>query len=324
MTELAIPESDHVEVELAGRGIVMVPQEMIAKFPALNPELDLAELLEGALGQGGELRLSDLTRIKVPSAELKRLMVPDENGEPTPVAELTGIPVAQTSRRSFWVEKTVSGKAPDCKSNDTIHGIGLYGRGSEGNPSGLCEKCPMAARGSADTGTEASACKEQKLLFLLTDRELLPLMVVIPSGSLKSARTFGVGLATRGILGPPRPEMGINPRTGKPKRASQWLAIEVGIGLEQKTNPAGQDYNSMTFKQVRKLSPGEMEVISVYGLFIDEMIAKQADQLDQVAADVAGGGAGVSAEERYDGEGELLDDEALVDGVTVPGTGSRR
>lgn len=316
-TDLAIPDTDSVEVELAGRGVVMIPTAMIERFPALNPELDMADLLEDALG-GGELKLSDLTKLKVPSAELKRLMVPDEDGEPQPVAELVGIPVAQTARRSWWSDPQPSGKAPECSSNDLIHGVGTYGPDSAENPSGLCENCPMAQQGSMTLiapqrgETKASACKEQRLLFLLTDRELLPLMVIIPPGSLPNHKEFGVSLAKRGILGPTRPELGLNER-GRAKRASQWLAVEVALTLEQKTNPAGQDYNMIKFKQVRKLTPGEQEVISVYGLYFDNMIAKQADSLTDVAAEAAGGSSSTARDGVID-----VDDEDLIDDVDIP------
>jgi hypothetical protein len=291
MTELATTGSDTVEIELANRGTLVIPSAMIEAYPALNPALDLDDLLEGALGPGGELRLSDLTKIKVPSAELKRLMVPDEDGEPAPVAELHGVVVAMTSRRSWWPDATPSGKPPSCSSRDLEHGVGEYGPGSAENPSGKCADCPMSQPGSMSLINpqregNASACKEQRLLFVLTDRELLPMMLIVPPGSLQGHKKFGVGLAKRGVVGPIRPEAGTT-ASGRPARASAWLAVELGISLEQKTNATGQDYNALVFKQVRKLSAAEQEVISVYGMQIDELIAKQADALDTVAADAA-------------------------------------
>lgn len=321
-TDVAIPDADSVEIELAGRGILAVPTSLIENYPAVNPELDLADLLEGALGPGGELRLADLTRIKVPSADFSRLMVPDDDGEPQPTPELRGIPVAMASRRSWWPDTNPSGKPPECSSRDLENGEGRYGPGSEENPTGKCESCPMSQIGSMkliDSRREgnASACKEQRLLFLLTDRELLPLMLIVPPGSLQNHKRFGVGLAKRAVMGPVRPELGKS-STGRPQRASAWMAVEIGVSLEQKTNDTGQAYNALVFKQVRKLTREEAEVISVYGMQVDDMIRKQAEVLDAAAADAAThpDGGPVNAEAP-----EFDDDGMPVDEVDLAGVG---
>lgn len=328
-TDVAIPDvtDGGVTIELAGRGTLVVPASLIENYPAVNPNLDLADLLEGALGPGGKLRLGDLTRVKVPSAELTRLMVPDEDGEAEPIAELRGIPVAMTSRRSWWPDTKPAGKPPECSSRDLEHGVGKYGPDSEENPTGLCANCPMSQIGSMkliDPSREgnASACKEQRLIFVLTDRELLPLMMVVPAGSLQNHKRFGVGLAKRGVLGPVRPELGTS-ATGRPQRAAAWLAVEVGFSLERKVNDGGQDYNAMIFKQVRKLSPQEAEVISVYGLQIDEMIREQADVLDGVAAEAAtppDSATDSAAGTEFDADGMPVDE---VDLTGVGGKGSK-
>lgn len=328
MTELASREgSPGTAVELAGGQTLVVSAELLEKYPALNPDLDLEELLEDALGPGGELRLSDLTRIKVPAAELDRLMVPDENGRSAPVDSLRGIPVAQTSRRSWWADRNPSGKPPDCSSRDLENGVGVYGVGSELNPSGKCADCPMSAPGSAPTDpgktpTMASACKEQRLLFLLTDRELLPLMIVVPPGSLPNHKQFGVTLAKQAVLGPVRPELGLSPK-GRPMRASAWLAVEIELALDQKTNPAGNAYNMITFNRVRKLTGEEMEVISSYGRYIDGLIVKQAEALDAVGAEAVGGNGGAPVDVEYDDDG-MPTDEVDVEGLTGKAAGKGR
>ena len=317
-TDVAIPDADGVTIELANRGTLVVPTALIDNYPALNPALDLDDLLEGALGPGGELRLADLTRIKVPASEYTRLMVPDEDGEPAPVAELRGIPVAMTSRRSWWPDPNPSGKPPSCSSRDLVNGQGTYGPGSEENPSGKCDTCPMSQIGSMSLINpqrkgNASACKEQRLLFVLTDRELLPLMVVVPPGSLQNHKKFGVSLAKRGIVGPARPEAGTT-ASGKPMRAASWLAVEVGFALEAKTSGVGQAYNALTFKQIRKLTEAEREVISVYGMQVDELIAKQAEALDAAAAEAASVGdstAAAATDTEFDAEGMPVDEVDL-------------
>lgn len=319
MTEVAIPETGNLPV---------VSDEFVERFPALNPELDITDMLEEALGPGGEIRLSDLTRIKVPAAELDELMVPDaDTGKARPMEELTGIPVGMTSRRSFWPTPEPSGKPPACSSRDLIHGVGDYGPGSERNPTGLCEHCPMSQIGSIREivpGREgnASACKEQRLLFLLTDIELTPLMIVVPPGSLQAHKQFGMALFKRGIRGPLR---GRDEVTGKQVRGSSWLAVEVGLSLEKDTSGAGQRYNKLVFGMKRRLTREELAVVDAYGRFVDGLIEKQASMLDRVAEEAADPNAAVRPEDvegAYDDDGAPLDD--LEDEVEVPAGGAKR
>lgn len=319
MTEVAIPETGNLPV---------VSDEFVERFPALNPELDVTDMLEEALGPGGEIRLSDLTRVKVPAADFDELMVPDpDTGKNRPTEKLIGIPVAMTSRRSFWPTPDPSGKPPSCSSRDLIHGVGDYGRGSERNPTGLCEACPMSQIGSIREiipGREgnASACKEQRLLFLLTGSELLPLMVVVPPGSLQNHKQFGMALFKRAIRGPLR---GRDETTGKQVRGSSWLAVEVGLSLEKDTSGSGQRYNKLVFGMERRLTKEELAVVDAYGKFVDELIQKQADQLDRVAEEAADPNGAVRAEDDdtvYDDDGAPLDD--LEDEVDIPVGGAKR
>lgn len=263
-----------------------------AAYPALSPETDLDELLEETLGEGKTLRVADLTTIKVPSTEASKVFqVPDENGDKVPARNgITGIPAAWIPRRSMWESETITGDAPDCTSRDLVHGVGMYGPGSEGNPNGLCKECPMAARGSAGKGTQASKCKEQRLLFLITGVEAFPFVIVFPPASLPGFDEHGAFLAKRNRRGPQRPELGLNPRTHRPMRASAWLTSEIELTLEQDKNKVGQDYNRIKIRQVRELEPAEVDVVNMYGRTIDKMIAEAEEAFDNIAGNAAAEG----------------------------------
>lgn len=284
-----------------------VPETLQAAYPdAFDPDMDIAEALE--MAGVDQIRLSDLTRVKVPAAEFDDLMVPDpeRDGKLKPVDELVGLVVGMTARRSYWQSKQVTGAAPDCSSRDLKVGDGMYGPGSEGNPTGECAKCPMAAFGSANTGTNASACKEQKLIFLLTGEELLPYMLVVPPGSLQNHKGFGMKLFKARVKGATRDD--VVDDKGRPGRGSAWSAVELGVKLEKDQNKAGERYNKLTFRINRRLDADELAVVDLYARFVEGLIQEQADALDTVTGNADAPGMIGSAADGIDDEGFPEDD----------------
>jgi len=290
--------------------VATLPPAFVEKYPALDVDVDIQELLAETMGPGGDLNLGNLTRIKVPPAEFKSWMVPDDDGESVPAKTVTGVPVALISRRSMWHSDVPSGSAPDCRSNDLEHGVGAFGEGSERNPTGLCTDCPMAVRGSANKGTQASKCKEQRVIFLLTG-DLLPVMVVIPPGSLPNFKSFAAFLFKKAVRGVKR---------GDGSVSSAWLRLEVELGLERDTNPAGQEYNKTTFKIARRLEPVEVERVSAYGQWVDGLIAAQEDAIGEI---IEGGDAPPSVDVPFDAAG-LPVDEVDLNGATAGGRAKGR
>lgn len=283
-----------------------VPALLSQGYVAFDPTMDIAEALEMALGPGVEIRVGDLDRLKVPADGINGFMVPDpDTGKDTLVDELVGIPVGLDARRSYWVSDQANGSAPDCQSRDLKIGVGMYGPGSEGNPTGECGRCPMAAIGSANKGTAASACKEQKLVFLLSGDVILPYMLIVPPGSLQNFKAFGMTLFKRRVRGV---ERGVD-ATGKPQFGSAWSAVEIAVSLEKDQNKVGQKYNKLAFRINRRLEPDEQAVVDLYARFMEGVIASQADQLDAVAADAADvNGGGAVATDGLDDEGLPEDD----------------
>lgn len=293
--------------EQRGTELATLSPGFVATYPALDDEVDIAALLAETMGPGGDLNLGNLTRVKVPASEIKSFMVPDDDGEVTPAKTIKGIPVALISRRSYWAAEDVTGTPPDCRSNDLETGIGALGEGSERNPSGKCADCPMATRGSAGKGTQASKCKEQRVIFLLTG-DLLPIMVVVPPGSLPNFKNFAAFLFKKNIRGIRRPD---------DSTSSAWLRLEVEFGLEQATNPKGQDYNKITFRIVRRLEPAETERVSAYGQWVDGLITAQEDAITMALVDEDPSAADVP----FDPDGMPVDEVDL--GATTARAGSR-
>lgn len=261
-TELALrPLSELTTLDLS--------EKFLADYQTLNPEVQ-TELFQELEEDGITLNLSHLTRVKVPTGGITQFMITDEDGVEQAVRELVGVVLAALDRRSYW--KVKFGEAgseegpPDCSSRDGKLGDGMYGVGSELHPSGECATCPMAARGSAGTGTQASACKSQKLLFLASTQELLPMIVAVPPASLANWTKFRVG----GVIKSRR-------RAGGPK--------EIKLTLAKKKNPNNIEYAEIEFTSTgRDFTPDERTVISAFKARMQQMIKENQEALDAMAA----------------------------------------
>ena len=108
--------------------------------------------------------------VKSPSGGSTVFSVPGLNGD-EPETELTGIILDYTTPRAYWhTSEPVEGTPPDCMSVNSI--ISADGKS--------CAHCPYNDFGSKDGESNAKACKESVLLFLLRPNTILPLLVRVP------------------------------------------------------------------------------------------------------------------------------------------------
>lgn len=206
----------------------LVPVELAETYPALGNLEEIQELLAEAFGeQGGTLSIGDLTRVKVPSGETKAFTVGDD-----PAKSITGIVIVRQERRNLWLKSMEEGggaQAPDCYSRDAVHGVGMYGPGSDENPSGLCEGCPMAQWGDGADGKRIPPpCKQQEAALVLVEGSAFPLLLTVPRTSIGPFRDYW----KRKLL------------TGKMRTLTD---VVTTIGLKQEKNDAGVVYNVLTF-----------------------------------------------------------------------------
>lgn len=139
----------------------------------------------------------DMDRVTMPASGGEFWSVPTLAGV-SPESTITGVIVCQGERRAYWSESyaaTGGGTPPDCASMDTIHG--------EGDPGGECARCPYAQFGSApprEDGTESrgQACNHRKLLLVMRETGILPLLVSCAPTSLKPLKKYLLRLAGEG------------------------------------------------------------------------------------------------------------------------------
>lgn len=154
-------------------------------FAILDPASNVAELV-GANLAGEDVSEFDLDQVKVPSGTGAAVWaVPGLSGEEA-VPHIDGIIVHVGKRRQYWKSSKVSGEPPDCHSKDMARGIGT--------PGGDCEACQFNQFGSAinEDGNpgRGKRCKEKRLVFIVRDSDQLPIVVSVPSGSLKSIKQY--------------------------------------------------------------------------------------------------------------------------------------
>jgi len=108
--------------------------------------------------------------VKSPSGGSTVFSVPGISGDEAET-ELSGIILDYTTPRAYWTTpEPVEGTPPDCLSQNSI--ISHDGK--------ACATCPYNDFGSKDGESNAKACKESVLLFLLRPNTILPLLVRVP------------------------------------------------------------------------------------------------------------------------------------------------
>lgn len=219
-----------------------IPAAVADRFEILDPEAqgEMMALLAENLNEGESLSIGNLTKVGNPQGKSLAFTIPDPDkpGKTKVVGEISGIVLGWQDGRTYYESTEVSDSPPDCSSRDSVHGFGDFGRGSEANPSGLCESCPMGQWVRDGETNTPPPCKPMVNMLLLTEAEALPWLVRVPRTSMKAFERYRKGLI----------------------RHSTGLARSVvTIGLEEVKNSEGTTYGEMTFSLAEKLGATRIE-----------------------------------------------------------------
>lgn len=172
--------------------------------------------------------------VKSPSGGSTVFSVPGLAGDEAE-KELTGIILDYMTPRAYWdTPDPVEGTPPVCLSHNSVishNGI-------------ACAKCPYNDYGSKDGETNAKACKESVLLFLLRPNSILPLLVRIPVTSKYRFLKYMTRLV--GTMTP-------------------ISSVVTKISLEKATSKAGKPYALFNFEAVNALSSEESAQAKSFG-----------------------------------------------------------
>ncbi len=198
-------------------------ENMLSGFSQLA-NTDIAELMSeelSGLDAGFE-------KIRIPSGGGTVFEIPCEDPEnPETVKEFSGVILFHHTMLSYYQERYTGGSnPPDCGSFDGIIG--------EGDPGGECNSCPLNRFGTGENGSKA--CKQRRRMYILREGEIFPLLLSLPTGSLKELTRYLKRLLSKG-------------------RKSN--SVVTRFSLRKATNSTGLAYSQAVFEVDRALTPEE-------------------------------------------------------------------
>ncbi len=170
-----------------------------------------------------------LDRIKIPAGGSTAFEIPgaDEN-DTQMVKEITGVILFNHPANAYYKDKYTGGSnPPDCSSFD--------GKCGTGTPGGSCETCTFNKFGSGDG--KSKACKNRRMLYILREGELFPVILNLPVGSSATYKNYVKHLLT--------------------KRCSLGRVV-TSISLKKAMSESNIAYTQASFKCVRQLSAEEI------------------------------------------------------------------
>lgn len=177
-------------------------------------------------------------RIKIPSAGSTVFEVPatealcgEDPNEPEAVKEFSAVILFHHPLFAYYKSKYTGGNnPPDCGSFDGVTG--------EGDPGGDCKSCRYNQFGTGENGSKA--CKNRRRIFVLREGEIFPLLLSLPTGSLKELTRYLKRLLSKG-------------------RKSN--SVVTRFSLKKATNSGGLAYSQAQFAVDRVLTPEEHALV---------------------------------------------------------------
>lgn len=191
-------------------------------------DFNLAEALTSELG-GMDISFD---RVSIPAAGGQAFEVPGEMpGETDMVKDFSGVILFHHPMFTYYRERFSGGNnAPDCGSYDGVTGVG--------NPGGVCATCPLNQFGSGENG--GKACKNKRRIYVLREGELIPILLVLPTGSMKEFAVYIKRLLAKG------------------KKSN---SVVTKFSLKKVTNASGIAYSQAQFAVERVLTAEEMPFV---------------------------------------------------------------
>lgn len=194
--------------------------------------LSLSEFGTDAFAQELDGLEGGFERIKIPSAGSTVFEVPgDDPAQPDAVKEFSAVILYHHPLYAYYKSKYTGGnQPPDCGSLDGVTGIG--------DPGGSCQQCPYNQFGSGENGSKA--CKNRRRIYVLREGEIFPMLLSLPTGSLKEFSRYIKRLLSKG------------------KKSG---SVVTKFSLKKATNSGGISYSQAQFTLDRPLTAQELPLI---------------------------------------------------------------
>lgn len=215
------------------------------------------DALEDAAADLAGLQLT-FDRIKIPAGGSTAFEIPGDEDEMEMANEVKGVILLHHPAYAYYTEKYSGGSnPPDCGSFNGIQGTG--------NPGGACASCPYNQFGSGEG--QSKACKNRRMLYILMENELFPMVLSLPTGSLKEFTRY------------------VKRQLSKGRKLSN---IVTRISLKKATSASGIAYSQAAFTFERVLSDAEKAAVG-----------QMAGQVREYAANLTIASLAGSEEEPY-------------------------
>ena len=171
-------------------------------------------------------------RIKIPSAGSTVFEMPGEDSdESDALKEFSAVILHHHPVHAYYKDKYTGGNSPpDCGSFDGIVGVG--------DPGGDCKSCRNNQFGTGENGSKA--CKNRRRIFLLREGDIFPLILSLPTGSLRELTRYLKRLLSKG------------------KKSN---SVVTKFSLKKVNNNSGIAFSQAQFTMERALTPDEYALI---------------------------------------------------------------
>jgi len=194
-------------------------------------------------------------RIKIPAGGGLAYEVPgDDPSNPDSAKEFKAVILFHHPIHSYYMDKFTGGNnPPDCGSMDGKIGVdAMTGECKD------CSNCPYAKFGSGENG--GMACKQKRRVYLLRENEILPVILTIPTGSLKEFTKYVTRLLQKG---------------------KKTNSVVTKFTLKRAQNSTGINFSQVVCSVDRVLTPEEQKNI----LAMTEQVKAFAGQIAITAAE---------------------------------------
>lgn len=212
------------------------------KSSALTTGFEVLQKMGDSISDEMDGLTAAFEQIRIPIGGMTYFEMPSDDLEKTEtVKEFSAVILYHHPMRAYYREKYTGGNnPPDCGSFDAVEGTG--------DPGGDCEHCTYNQFGSGENG--AKACKERRRLYLLLDGEAFPMVLSLPTGSLKDFSRY---------------LMRCLPKWGKSSAGITRFSLTKAV------NKGGIAYTKVRFQMDRALTEGEMAEIEPLVLNVKAM-----------------------------------------------------
>ena len=182
-------------------------------------------------------------RIKIPAGGGISYEVPgDDPSSPDTVKEFKAVILYHHPIHSYYKDKFTGGSnPPDCGSMD-----GKFGITADTGECIECSQCAYAKFGSGENG--GMACKQKRRVYILREGEILPLILTIPTGSLREFTKYVTRLLQKGK----KTNSVVTKFTLQKVQNSTGITFsQVVCGVDRALNPDEQKNINMMSEQVK-------------------------------------------------------------------------